>query len=520
MTSPPEAGTLVAPAPVRVAIALGGDVRADAPGFWARGLPSDQVGTPIERAPVGQLEWSRAMPWTPGLVVRVFTHERAMLGRHPAVDVLLALVQTHRLAGVTVTRALADSVNAHHAAGQRPPAGSPPTHAATGSAPGRSGAHALGAPLIVEIVDRSERIEAILPKLTLLCASDTLLTVSEARVFMPTSYLRARDVMAPARVVAQAETPLTQALTTLLDTSVRLIPVITPDSHVVGVVTVGHLLERMDQALAGRLLTMRTAAEVREHVLRQIEGRAVGDSMRSPAITLRDDLSLDAAARLLAKYEITRAPVVDAHGRLVGMLSEHELVTALAAPLLAADHAAQNLSDTNAELRAVLHASVEPGRGEPLTAGALADQNIPRVSMETVWREVARSIEDIPESAPARLALVVDARGKLAGVIEERELLRRLTQAPEERRWLALRRTLARATGRESTLGPIAPEHTHAADLVHQARVFTQPDTPLALALAEMARADEADFAVVVGDNGAPIGVLWRGVALQALIGV
>lgn len=461
------------------------------------------------------------MPWTPGLVVRVFTHERATMGRRPAVDALLALVQTERLAGVTVTRALTGAGHAHHDAGMRPatsPGPSTPTLAPADASPHRSGQHALGAPLLIEIVDRRERIEAILPKLTALCGSSAL-TVTEARMYVPVSHLRVRDIMAPARVIARPEAPLAQALNTLLDTSARLIPVIGPEGQVVGVVTMGHLLGRVDDALAAHLLTMRTTAEVREHILGHVEGRRVGDYMRSPAITLREDVTLDRAARLLAAHEITRSPVVGADGRLSGVLSEHALITALAAPLLTANGAPQDLSATDAELRAVLQASVEPGGGEPLTAGALADPSIPHVNVGMVWPEVARTIEGIPESATARLALVVDSRGAFAGVIEEHELLRRLARPPDERRWLALRRTLAYATGRGSALAPIAPEHAVAADLAHQARVMTRPDTPLALALAEMAQADEADYAVVVANDGAPVGVLWRSAALRALIG-
>lgn len=458
------------------------------------------------------------MPWTPGLVVRVFTHERATMGRRPAVDALLALVQSERLAGVTVTRALTGADHAHHGSGMWSSTPSAPTLAAAGSAPGRSGTRSLGAPLIIEIVDRSERIEAILPKLAALCGSNAL-SVTEARVYVPASRLRVRDVMTPAQVMARPEAPLAQALSALLDTNARLIPVIAPEGQVVGVVTMGQLLERVDDALAAHLLTMRTAAEVREHILGHIEGRSVGRYMRSPAITVREDQPLDAAARLLATHDITRAPVVGADGRLVGILSEHALITALAAPLLTASRSPHGLSTTDAELRAVLQTSVDPGGGEPLTAGALADQGIPHVSITAAWPELASTIEDIPEGAPARLALVVDARGSLAGVIEEHALLRRLARAPDEGRWLTLRRALAQATGRGLELTHAAPDHTLAADLAHQARVTTRPDTPLALALAEMAQADEADYAVVVADDGAPVGVLWRGAALRALIG-
>jgi len=447
-----------------------------------------------------------------------------MVGQRHAVDAVVALVRNERLAGVTVTRALAEFDHTDHTdhtdstAGLRSSTSSPSAPTVSSSSPSRSGRHVLGAPLVIEIVDRSERIEALLPTLAALCESGAL-TVTEARVYVPASHLQVRDVMTPARVLARPEAPLAEALTALLDTNARLIPVIAPEGQVVGVVTMGHLLSQVDDALAAHLLAMQTAAAVREHILGHIAERRVEQYMRSPAITVRENLPLDAAARLLVTHAITRAPVIDSSGRLAGTLSEHALITALAAPLLAPDRSSHDLSATDAELRAVLQTSVDPGGGELLTAGALADHSVPCVSAAAPWSEVARAIEDMPESASARLALVVDNRGALAGVIEEHELLRRLAQAPSEGRWFALRRALAQATGRATELINAPPQRLLAADLAHQARAITQPDTPLALALAEMARAGEADYAVVVADDGAPAGVLWRSAALQALIG-
>lgn len=358
-------------------------------------------------------------------------------------------------------------------------------------------------------------------------------TIAEVRVYMPASHLRARDVMTPALAVAHPETPLADALTTLLDTDARLIPVTSADGRVVGVMTMSQLLRQVDDVLASHLLTMRTAADVREHILAHIEGRTVGQYMRAPATTVRDDAPLDAAARLLAARDITRAPVVRADGQLVGMLSEHALVTALAAPLLppggtpvshdappdAPRDALPARSSTDTELGAALRASVAPGGGELLTAGALADRGIPSLTHAAPWSEVERAIEDLPETAPTRLALVVDADGGLLGVIEEHEVLRRLARAPAEGRWLALWHALARATGRPIELDGDAAQRAVAGELARHAAVITRPDTTIAVALAQMAQASEADYAVVAAESGAPIGVLWRGAALRALIG-
>jgi CBS domain-containing protein len=51
------------------------------------------------------------------------------------------------------------------------------------------------------------------------------------------------------------------------------------------------------------------------------------DIMTRPVITLRPDTSVRHAAEVLTDKQITAAPVVDADGRLVGMVSEGDLIT-------------------------------------------------------------------------------------------------------------------------------------------------------------------------------------------------
>lgn len=54
----------------------------------------------------------------------------------------------------------------------------------------------------------------------------------------------------------------------------------------------------------------------------------VGDRMRRPVITIRPDLPVPDAVRLMHNERIRRAPVVDARGHLVGMISEMDLLKA------------------------------------------------------------------------------------------------------------------------------------------------------------------------------------------------
>jgi len=54
----------------------------------------------------------------------------------------------------------------------------------------------------------------------------------------------------------------------------------------------------------------------------------VGERMRRPVITLRPDLPVPDAVKLMHNERIRRAPVVDARGHLVGMVSEMDLLKA------------------------------------------------------------------------------------------------------------------------------------------------------------------------------------------------
>ena len=52
----------------------------------------------------------------------------------------------------------------------------------------------------------------------------------------------------------------------------------------------------------------------------------VGEIMTSPAVTVRDDAAPQVAVALLAHRRLTMLPVVDAEGRLVGVVSEADLL--------------------------------------------------------------------------------------------------------------------------------------------------------------------------------------------------
>lgn len=442
------------------------------------------------------------MPWTAGLSVRVMTHERTHAGRRRVVEALMELAQEQRLAGITVTRALSETPSRAGASGQ---------HDA-----GHDAGHE-GAPVIVELVDRTERIEAALPQIAALAPSGAL-SVTPIRIYLPASRLRASDVMEPPEHTARPDDPASDALHALLARGTRLIPVLDDERKPVGVVSLSYLLSQLEGDLQAHLLTLRQPERMHEHLLLHIEGMRVRDLMRAPALTVRDDATLDAVARALTSRRITRAPVVDAHGRCVGVISEHALAEVMIRGLLLSDVDALHLAPAHAEARAALAASVAPAGGEPLTAGMLADRTIPHLPETATWAETTQAT-----TADGGVALVMDAQGRLRGVVEEGALLERASGTNQEGGLSTLRRLLAQATGQRDAMS-VSPASAQTRDLragalSQPARLVEAPETPLALALAHMVAADGADYAVVAAADEPPLGILWRQDALRALVG-
>lgn len=426
------------------------------------------------------------MPWTMGLAVRIFTHERAHAGRRRVVEALVALAQEQQLAGVTVTRAVGEAVRSGAPSGE-------------------------GAPLIVEMVDRVERIEAALAQITALVPHSAV-SVTETRIYLPASRLHASDAREPIERTLAPDADAAQALQALAQPGVRLVTVVDAQRMPLGVIALNHVLRQVEGELAERLLNEHQPERLRERLLVQLAGKRASDLMRSPALTVAEDTPLDAVARFLTGRHITRAPTVDAAGRYTGVVSEHALIRMMIHPLLG-DPSADHHAESQVEARTTLTASIEPTGGAPLTAGMLADRAIARLTETAHWEEMASAAEE-------GVALVVDAQGLLCGVIEEQALLEYANTPASQGSGLAtLRRLLAQATGQRDAIAPERPHDLRARTLCQPARLIEAPETPLALALAHMVAAGGVDYAVVAAPDAPPVGVLWRQDALRALVG-
>jgi acetoin utilization protein AcuB len=90
----------------------------------------------------------------------------------------------------------------------------------------------------------------------------------------------------------------------------------------------------------------------------RLSATAVREIMTAEVITTGPLDTVEDAAKLLCRHHIGALPVVDAHGRLLGMISETDVLTAFAEVLSAGGPSSRleiSLSDRPGELAAMLH---------------------------------------------------------------------------------------------------------------------------------------------------------------------
>jgi CBS domain-containing protein len=166
--------------------------------------------------------------------------------------------------------------------------------------------------------------------------------------------MRAMDVMTTNVVTVSPAASVQEVATILSEKGISGVPVVDAENRVIGIVSEGDLLHRMEtgtvrraERRAGRrrswwLDTIGRDEELaREYV--KSHGRTAGDVMTREVVSVNDTTELADVATLLETKRIKRVPVLR-DGKLVGIVSRANLVRALAAagPKLTADTAADD----------------------------------------------------------------------------------------------------------------------------------------------------------------------------------
>jgi CBS domain-containing protein len=145
--------------------------------------------------------------------------------------------------------------------------------------------------------------------------------------------MKARDVMVAPVITVKPTASVKEAAEMLVENRISGLPVVDDDGKLVGVVSEGDLLHRVEAGTDRRrswwlqLFTgdTRLASEYIE-----AHARKVADVMSRRVITAPPDTPLSDIAIRMEKNAINRVPIVDSGGQLVGIVSRTNLVQAIA----------------------------------------------------------------------------------------------------------------------------------------------------------------------------------------------
>jgi CBS domain-containing protein len=151
--------------------------------------------------------------------------------------------------------------------------------------------------------------------------------------------MKAADIMTKPVLGIAPDAPLAQAIGLMTEHRVSGLPVVGPDGAIVGILTEGDLLRRVETGTEGppqswlsRLINPHR--EAADYI--QTHGRRVGEVMTTKVLTVDAEAPVSEIVTLMQQHHVKRLPVVTG-GRLVGVVSRADLVRRLGEALAASD---------------------------------------------------------------------------------------------------------------------------------------------------------------------------------------
>jgi CBS domain-containing membrane protein len=141
----------------------------------------------------------------------------------------------------------------------------------------------------------------------------------------------ARDMMAREVVFVRLDTPLGEVAELMGRRGISGVPVTDEDERIVGVISEKDFLSRMGEAGPKSFMTViANCLKAKGCIALPIRAKKAADIMSSPAIAVHEDTSYSEITALMALRAINRLPVTDGEGRLIGIITRNDLISASA----------------------------------------------------------------------------------------------------------------------------------------------------------------------------------------------
>ena len=220
---------------------------------------------------------------------------------------------------------------------------------------------------------------------------------------------RVSDVMTTAVVTVDRITPYQDIDRLLTKHRISGVPVLKMGREVVGVVSETDLLAAEDETR--RQARMAASMGRRWHLRKQPHVRlTAGALMTSPAITIGPEATIPGAARLMNTHHISRLPVIDEKGKLIGIVSRRDLLSVFLRPDADIAHDARQVLD-ELPLADPKEAIAEVRHGVVTLTGSMRpeadhEQDLMPLALRLIWDidGVVDVVNRLGEAKAARIA--------------------------------------------------------------------------------------------------------------------
>jgi CBS domain-containing protein len=145
------------------------------------------------------------------------------------------------------------------------------------------------------------------------------------------------DVMTPDPLSVQPQTPLKEAIQLIVEHRISGLPVVDEAGKLVGIISETDLVWQeagVDPPpyimFLDSVIYLRNPARYEKDVHKAL-GQTVGEVMSDQPVTVEPDKTLREAAHLMNEKNVSRLPVLDDSGTVVGILTRGDIVRAMAA---------------------------------------------------------------------------------------------------------------------------------------------------------------------------------------------
>jgi len=150
----------------------------------------------------------------------------------------------------------------------------------------------------------------------------------------------ANQVMTTSVLSFAADEPVIDAMGRLVEAEVDGGPVLDPDGRVVGMLSTGDLIVQESRlhfptviSLLGGVMELPSSQRHFEEDLRKAASATVSDAMASEVVTVGPDDTVETIATRMHDNDVSRIPVVDDDGRLLGLVARGDILRAIMADL-------------------------------------------------------------------------------------------------------------------------------------------------------------------------------------------